>query len=206
MKALIPAAGLGTRWHPWSKVIPKELLPIGNYPAIHYILEETVAAGIRQIGIIISDVKRLIKVYVDAIWKVNHREIKIVWFYQPSPRGVGDALLCAKNWVRDKATAVLYPDIIHPVEGGMAQIFEAFQKYPNCYLGLTNKKPNRRHISYAIEKSGKDVFKIYGPYHGGSDVDVAYGTGRYILQFGFNYVQENFSNPIFRTGQNSMTT
>lgn len=42
MKALILAAGLGTRWYPWSRVIPKELLPLGNYPAIHYVLEEVV--------------------------------------------------------------------------------------------------------------------------------------------------------------------
>jgi UTP-glucose-1-phosphate uridylyltransferase len=61
MKALIPAAGLGTRWYPWSKIVPKELLPLGRYPAIHYVLEEAVAAGIREIGIIISKAKQLIR-------------------------------------------------------------------------------------------------------------------------------------------------
>ena len=64
MKALIPAAGQGTRWYPWSHVIPKELLPLGNYPAIHYVLEEVVSAGICEIGIIISRTKGLIKKYV----------------------------------------------------------------------------------------------------------------------------------------------
>ena len=58
MKALIPAAGLGTRWYPWSRVVPKELLPIENYPAIHYVLDETIAAGINKVGIIISEQKK----------------------------------------------------------------------------------------------------------------------------------------------------
>ena len=60
MKALIPAAGLGTRWHPWSKIIPKELLPLGNYPAIHHVLEEVADAGIYEIGIIINKEKIII--------------------------------------------------------------------------------------------------------------------------------------------------
>jgi UTP--glucose-1-phosphate uridylyltransferase len=72
MKALIPAAGLGTRWYPWSKVIPKELLPLGRFPAIHYVLEEAVAAGIRDIGTIIIEAKSLIRAYADKIWKLDH--------------------------------------------------------------------------------------------------------------------------------------
>ena len=107
MKALIPAAGLGTRWYPWSKVVPKELLPIGQYPAIHYVLEEAVAAGIREIGIIISEAKQLIKAYVDDVWIVNHQKIQIMWFYQRSQGGVGDALLCAREWVNGKPTRSL---------------------------------------------------------------------------------------------------
>jgi UTP--glucose-1-phosphate uridylyltransferase len=71
MKALIPAAGLGTRWYPWSKIVPKELLPLGRYPAIHYVLDEAVAAGIREIGIIISEAKKLIKTYVENVFYIN---------------------------------------------------------------------------------------------------------------------------------------
>ena len=114
MKTLIPAAGLGTRWHPWSKIVPKELLPLGPYPAIHYVLEEAVAAAISEIGIIISKTKQLIRTYVEDVWMVNHQEIQIMWFYQHSPGGVGDALLCAKEWIQHEPTAVLYPDEIHP--------------------------------------------------------------------------------------------
>jgi UTP--glucose-1-phosphate uridylyltransferase len=128
MKALIPAAGLGTRWYPWSKVIPKELVPLGCYPAIHYVLEEAVAAGIIEIGIIISKTKQLIRTYVEDVWMVNHQEIQIMWFYQHSPGGVGDALLCAKEWIQHEPTAVLYPDEIHPSEGGVIQWLVTIEK------------------------------------------------------------------------------
>ena len=114
MKALIPAAGLGTRWYPWSKVIPKELLPLGQYPAIHYVLDEAVAAGIREIGIIISKAMQLIRTYVEKVWQTQRPEARVVWFYQHSARGVADALLCAKEWIQHEPTAVLYPDEIHP--------------------------------------------------------------------------------------------
>jgi UTP--glucose-1-phosphate uridylyltransferase len=60
MKALIPAAGRGTRWYPWSRIIPKELLPLGRYPAIHYVLEEAVEAGIRDIGIILNQTNSIL--------------------------------------------------------------------------------------------------------------------------------------------------
>jgi UTP--glucose-1-phosphate uridylyltransferase len=140
MKALIPAAGLGTRWYSWSKIVTKELLPLGRYPAIHYVLEEAVAAGIREIGIIISKTKQLIRTYVEDAWMVNHQEIQIMWFYQHSPRGVGDALLCVKEWVQDEPTAVLYPDEIHPSEGGIIQLLVTIEKKRhNAYKTIKGK-------------------------------------------------------------------
>jgi len=135
MKALIPAAGLGTRWYPWSKIVPKELLPMGRYPAIHYVLEEAVAAGIRENGIIISKAKKLIKAYVENVWQTQRPETRVVWFYQYSARGVADALLCAKEWVQDEPTAVLYPDEIHPSEGGIIQLCRAYEGSPGCRRG-----------------------------------------------------------------------
>ena len=68
MKALIPAAGLGSHWYPWSKIIPKEILSLGKVSrAIHYVLEEAVDAGIREIGIIIREAKEIIRKYVEGI-------------------------------------------------------------------------------------------------------------------------------------------
>jgi UTP--glucose-1-phosphate uridylyltransferase len=125
MKALLPAAGLGIRWHPWSRIIPKELLPLGRYPAIHYVLDEAVGAGIREIGIVVSQAKQLINTYVEAVWRSDHPEIGLKFFYQPTPRGIADALLCACTWVQDEPIAVLYPDEIHPPEGGIRRLREA---------------------------------------------------------------------------------
>ena len=72
MKALIPATGLGARWYPWSKVVPRELLTPGQCPAIHYVLEEAVAATVSDIDTIIIETKSLIRAYADKIWKLDH--------------------------------------------------------------------------------------------------------------------------------------
>ena len=188
MKALIPAAGLGTRWYPWSKVVPKELVPLGCYPAIHYVLEEAVAAGVREIGIIISKTKQLIRTYVEDVWMVNHQEIQIMWFYQHSPGGVGDALLCAKEWVGDRPTAVLYPDEIHPSQGGLVQLRMAYESSPASWLGLTANKQKRRQAVLKIEKIGENIFHVNGFRKDKSAQQIGYGTGRYILHSGLSYL------------------
>ena len=188
MKALIPAAGLGTRWYPWSKVVPKELLPLGQYPAIHYVLEETVAAGIREIGIIISNAKKLIKAYVEKVWQTQRPEVRVVWFYQYSARGVADALLCAKEWVQDEPTAVLYPDEIHPSRGGIIQLRRAYEGSPGCWIGLTANKQKRRQAVLEIEKIGENIFHVNGFRKDKSAQQIGYGTGRYILYSGLSYL------------------
>ena len=190
MKALIPAAGLGTRWYPWSKVVPKELLPLGQYPAIHYVLEEAVAAGIREIGIIISKGKKLIKAYVEKVWQTQRPEARIVWFYQTSPRGVADALLCAKEWIQNEPTAVLYPDEIHPSEGGIIQLRRAYEASPGCWIGLTTNKQKRRQAILEIERIEEKVFRITGFKTNKRAQQVGYGTGRYILNSGLSYLSD----------------
>jgi UTP-glucose-1-phosphate uridylyltransferase len=189
LKALIPAAGLGTRWFPWSRIIPKELLPLGNYPVIHHVLDEVVAAGIFEIGIIINNVKQLLRSYVEEIWVVNHPGIMLKWFYQPLPRGVGDALLCAKEWVNNEAAAIIYPDEIHPKEGGISQIRTAYQSFHASWIGLISRKQKRRQMSFAIEKIGEKVFYVSGPSNQTSANKIGYGTGRYILANGFRHLK-----------------
>ncbi|MEA1867467.1 MAG: sugar phosphate nucleotidyltransferase [Thermodesulfobacteriota bacterium] len=188
MRALIPAAGLGTRWYPWSKVVPKELLPLGQYPAIHYVLEEAVAAGTTEIGIIISEAKKLIRMYVENVWQVQRPKERIVWFYQTSPRGVANALLCAKEWVGDKPTSVLYPDEIHPSEGGIIQLRSAYEDFPASYIGLTANKQDRRQAVLKIEKIGENIFHVNEFRKDKSAQQIGYGTGRYILHSGLSYL------------------
>jgi UTP--glucose-1-phosphate uridylyltransferase len=196
MKALMPAAGLGTRWYPWSKVIPKELLPLGRYPAIHYVLEEAVAAGITEIGIIMSESKQLIRTYVENAWHAQRPKERVVWFYQTSPKGVADALLCAKEWIQDKPTAILYPDEIHPLQGGLGQLRRAYESSPANWIGLTANKHNRRQAILEIEAIEEKVFRITGFHTNKRTQRVGYGTGRYILDSGLTYLD----NYVFHAG------
>jgi UTP--glucose-1-phosphate uridylyltransferase len=190
MKALIPAAGLGTRWHPWSQIIPKELLPLGRYPAIHYVLDEAVEAGISEIGIMVSQAKKLINSYVEVVWQSNHPEIKLKFFYQHTPRGVADALLCARTWVQDEPVAVLYPDEIHPREGGMRQLRKAYDRSPGSWIGLTEVKLKRRQSVLEVEKTDTMIFSVKGFSQETASKEIRFGTGRYILGTGLMYLQE----------------
>ncbi len=130
-KILIPAAGMGTRFLPITKSIPKEMLPLGNKPAIEYITQEAIDANLSQIGIILSPEKRIIQDYftpnkvleerlsghtivkqldsINAIIKQSH----FSYFYQHNPAGLADALLQAQDFINnDEYFAVALPDDI----------------------------------------------------------------------------------------------
>ena len=119
-QAIIPLAGLGTRLLPLTSVIPKELLPINGKPGLEYILDECIEAGIKDIILIISKKKSIIKDYFyrDNFYKKiikkkkdkrilkEYRKIqkykkKIKFIYQNEPRGTGDAVLKTKNLIKD---------------------------------------------------------------------------------------------------------
>lgn len=187
MKALIPAAGLGKRWAPWSRVIPKEMLPMGRLPAIHFILNEAVYAGIEEIGIVISKAKRVIFNYVEKVWQAQHRGVDIVWFYQSAPRGVTDALLCSKDWVGNDPVAVMYPDEIHPPEGGIIQLCKAYQEDPSSLIGLTDDDQERRQAIFKVENKSASKYRICNVCNELRGDGVKYGTGRYILGEGILY-------------------
>ena len=128
-QAIIPLAGLGTRLLPLTSIIPKELLPINGKTGLEYILEECVDAGIKEIILIISNKKVMIKDYFnrDALFKkiINKKKDKrivkeykkilkykkmIKFVYQNSPRGTGDAVLKAKKFIKDNYFLMLLPD------------------------------------------------------------------------------------------------
>ena len=128
-QAIIPLAGLGTRLLPLTSVFPKELLPINGKPGIEYILDECLDSGIKEIILIISKKKEMIrkyfyndKLFKDVIKKKNDKRIiheykkilryrKFVKFvYQNEPKGTGDAVLKTKNYIKDKYFLMLLPD------------------------------------------------------------------------------------------------
>lgn len=129
-KAVIPAAGLGTRFLPWSKSMPKEMLPIVDKPVIQYVIEEAVNSGIDDIIIITGRGKRSIEDHFDKSFeventlKINHKfeilkkleEIRnmadIHYIRQKEPLGLGHAILCAKKHIGNEPFAVLLGDDI----------------------------------------------------------------------------------------------
>ncbi len=128
--AVIPAAGLGTRFYPVTKAVPKELLPIVDVPALQLVMDEAVAAGIEHIVLVSHISKTPIEAYVApsqiVIDKVRAsgrddladrlsligKEVKVTVTYQDAPRGLGHAVGCARDAVGDEPFAVLLPDEI----------------------------------------------------------------------------------------------
>jgi UTP--glucose-1-phosphate uridylyltransferase len=130
MKAVIPAAGLGTRFLPYTKAQPKEMIPLVDKPAIQFVVEEAVASGMREILIVTGRGKRAIEDHFDANVELENHLVKsgretaledlkalmaaarIMYVRQPIPRGLGDAILRAADFVEDESFGVLLGDDI----------------------------------------------------------------------------------------------
>ena len=151
-KAIIPAAGFGTRSLPVTKVIPKEMFPIGDKPSIQYVVEEAISAGIEQILIIVSRSKNLIVDYFDyslelemflkkankefLLPRLNIPDIQIIYTRQSSAKGLGDAVRLGKHFVGNDAFAVLLPDDII-IGGGLKELIDIYEKKNSHVIGLT---------------------------------------------------------------------
>lgn len=130
-KAILPVAGLGTRFLPASKSIPKEMVTVVDRPAIEYVVKEAVAAGIEQIILVTHSSKASIENYFDRNFELEttleHKKkfdllkeiteilpphVSVISVRQPQPLGLGHAVLCAKAVVGDDDFAVLLPDVL----------------------------------------------------------------------------------------------
>ena len=159
-KAIIPAAGLGTRFLPATKAQPKEMLPIVDKPTIQYIIEEAVASGIEEILIVTGRNKKCIEDHFDKsieleleLEKNNKQELlKIVrdisrmvnihFIRQKEPNGLGHAIYCAKAFVNNEPFAVLLGDDVVYNEGKpcLQQLIECFNEYNTTILGVQDVK------------------------------------------------------------------
>jgi UTP--glucose-1-phosphate uridylyltransferase len=123
-KAVIPAAGLGTRFLPVTKSMPKEMLPIIDKPIIQFAVEEAIISGIEDIIIITGRGKRAIEDYFDTSPELIH------YIRQKEPKGLGDAVLKAEKHVGDEPFAVLLgDDIIKGNTPCIKQLMDVYQKY-----------------------------------------------------------------------------
>lgn len=174
-KAVIPAAGLGTRFLPITKSVAKEMLPIVDKPTIQYIIEEVVASGIEEILIITGRNKEIILNHFDrvpeleALLKANHKEAalkeiqtitdlaKIFTVRQKEAKGLGHAVLCAKEFVGNEPFAVVLGDDIVYNEGkpALKQLLEVYDKHQTTVIGV-QKVPVDQVNKYGII-SGKET-------------------------------------------------
>ena len=154
-KAIIPAAGLGTRFLPATKAQPKEMLPIVDKPTIQYIIEEAVASGIEEILIITGRNKKCIEDHFDKsvelemeLEKNNKNEflemvrgisdmVDIHYIRQKEPRGLGHAILCAKAFVGNEPFAVLLgDDVVDSEVPCLKQLMDCYKEYKTSILGV----------------------------------------------------------------------
>ena len=182
-KAIIPAAGLGTRFLPATKSQPKEMLPIVDKPTIQYIVEEAVASGIEQILIITGRNKKSIEDHFDKsvelekeLEEKNKEELlelvksisslaEVYYIRQKEPRGLGHAIYCAKTFVGNEPFAVMLgDDIVDSDVPCLKQLLECYKEYKTSILGV-QPVPQEDVCKYGIVtplKIEDDVFKVKG--------------------------------------------
>lgn len=168
-KAVIPAAGLGTRFLPATKAQPKEMLPIVDKPAIQYIVEEAVLSGIEEILIITGRNKKSIEDHFDCAFELEHTlksqgkydllglvqeisNVTIHYVRQKEAKGLGHAVLCAKQFVGNEPFAVLLgDDIIDAQVPCLKQMMDVYEDCPGTILGV-QEVPLSKVSSYGIVK------------------------------------------------------
>lgn len=185
-KAIIPAAGFGTRFLPATKAVPKEMLPIVDKPTIQYIVEEAVASGIEEILIITNCYKSCIENHFDNSFELEmklevsgdteHLEMvkeiaemaNIYSVRQKNPRGLGHAVLCAKSFVGDEPFAILLgDDIVVNKEGKTAtqQLVEAYETYGGSVIGVQTVADEAVH-KYGIVDPKENITERCASVHG----------------------------------------
>jgi UTP--glucose-1-phosphate uridylyltransferase len=204
-KAIIPAAGLGTRFLPATKAMPKEMLPIVDTPTIQYIVEEAVASGIEDIIIVTGKGKRAIEDHFDNSFELEHAllakgkmdllgEVQksssmadIHYIRQKEPRGLGHAVWCARKFIGNEPFAVLLgDDIVQAEEPCLKQMIDVFNQHHASVVGV-KPVPQSEVSRYGIvdgEAIGERLFKANGfvekPAADRSPSNLAI-MGRYIL-------------------------
>lgn len=134
-KAIIPAAGLGTRMAELTQGSPKEMLPIGGKPMIHYSVQEALRAGIHEILIVLNKEKKELEDYLHT----QGLDTSLTFIYQPEPCGLADAVYRCKDNLQGQPFAVLLPDALFFSDiPAIAQVGHAFEKYgKNCIGCIT---------------------------------------------------------------------
>lgn len=180
-KAVIPAAGLGTRFLPATKAQPKEMLPIVDKPTIQYIIEEAIASGIEDILIVTGRGKRAIEDHFDKSYELEdilrrkgENELlslvedisnlaNVNYIRQKEPRGLGHAIYCARSFIDNEPFAVLLgDDIVDSETPCLKQLIDVYNTYNTTVLGV-QRVPEEDISKYGIIKCegvGDRVYRV----------------------------------------------
>jgi UTP--glucose-1-phosphate uridylyltransferase len=204
-KAIIPAAGLGTRFLPATKAMPKEMLPIVDKPTIQYIVEEAIASGIEDIIIVTGKGKRAIEDHFDYAHELEQNLIEkekfelldkvrystnladIHYIRQKEPKGLGHAVWCARNFIGDEPFAVLLgDDIVQSDTPCLRQLINQYEETLSSVIGVQtvpDEDTNRYGIIDPSTKNGR-LYQVNNfvekPSKGTAPSNLAI-MGRYIL-------------------------
>ena len=203
-KAIIPAAGMGTRFLPATKAMPKEMLPIVDRPTIEYIVEEAILSGIEDIIIVTGKGKRAIEDHfdrnfeleqnlrekgkLDLLEKVNKSSnVNIHYIRQKEPKGLGHAIWCARKFIGEEPFAVLLgDDIVKADTPCIKQLINQFEVVNSSIIGVQQvsyEETNRYGIIDPIRNEGR-VYEVQQfvekPELGTAPSDLAI-MGRYVL-------------------------
>lgn len=180
-KAVIPAAGLGTRVLPATKSMPKEMLTIVDKPAIQYIVEEAVKSGIEDICIILSRGKHAVEDHFDRSPELEEKLLKsgkndvyeeilkiaelanITYVRQQEPKGLGHAVLCAKSFVGNEPFAVLYGDDVIMGENPVCkQLTDQYEKYGLGCVGIKEVPFElvTKYSSLKVDSLESNIYKV----------------------------------------------
>ncbi|MGH3327761.1 MAG: UTP--glucose-1-phosphate uridylyltransferase [Streptomycetales bacterium] len=181
-KALVPAAGLGTRFLPAVKATPKEMLPVVDKPAIQYVVEEAVAAGLRDVLMVTGRGKRPLEDHFDRAYELeqalaakgDEQRLEVVrrsselaaihYVRQGDPKGLGHAVLCGADHIGDVPFAVLLgDDLIDPRDPLLPRMIEVQRRYGGSVVALLEVEPEQIHLygSAAITPTADpDVFRL----------------------------------------------
>ncbi|MFE4810525.1 UTP--glucose-1-phosphate uridylyltransferase GalU [Peribacillus simplex] len=173
-KAIIPAAGLGTRFLPATKAMPKEMLPIVDKPTIQYIIEEAVASGIEDIIIVTGKGKRAIEDHFDNAFELENNlieknkfellekvqapsKVDIHYIRQKEPKGLGHAVWCARKFIGNEPFAVLLGDDI--VQAGtpcLKQLMNEYDKTLSSVIGVQTVPQEETHRYGIVDPSNQN--------------------------------------------------
>ncbi|QSS99666.1 UTP--glucose-1-phosphate uridylyltransferase GalU [Pontibacillus sp. ALD_SL1] len=204
-KAIIPAAGLGTRFLPATKAMPKEMLPIVDKPTIQYIVEEAIESGIEDIIIVTGKGKRAIEDHFDHAVELEDNlmtkgkldlleevkqssKVEIHYIRQKEPKGLGHAVWCARKFIGDEPFAVLLgDDIVRSETPCLKQMIDQYEETRSSIVGVKSVPDEETHRYGIIDPDGQNNNNLHHvrkfvekPAQGEAPSNLAI-MGRYIL-------------------------